>query len=87
MDDVGLFVLLGLLLVVFGLSLGSVIGWFKYRRFGAAVDFGALGIGFLIAGAVALLVLLPTDGPWIIGIAFMGVGAVYLARSRRTPRG
>jgi hypothetical protein len=83
MDGSGVAVLIGLLaFVVFGWAVGLVIGWFGYRRHGWDVDYRPMGIGFVSAGSVALLVLLVTGGPWVVGVVFMGLGVVYLTRSR-----
>jgi hypothetical protein len=69
-------------LVVVAQLFGLVIEWFGYRRHGWPIDRRSLGVGFVAAGAIALLVTLVTDGPWIVALAFASVGAIYLVRAR-----
>ena len=68
-------------LVGMALVFGVVIEWFGYRRHGLPVDHRTVGIGFSVAGAIAALLMLLTDGPWIVGLGFVAAGLVYLVRS------
>jgi hypothetical protein len=74
---IGVAVLVGMALVF-----GAVIEWFGYRRHGLPVDHRRVGIGFIVAGAIAAPVVLLTDGPWIVGLGLVAAGVVYLGRSR-----